>query len=566
MNILIAQLDSKLGAMQENLDKLEEIVDYELSLDIALDLVVLPPFYISGCPLKGLVYSESFLAELDKAHEQLAKTAKVPTITSSYVSSRNAQTGAVEIVEEKICLFRDGKMEIVEGLGDPFFELGTFKISGNKMACLLGDTYEVDVADVPLDADYVINLVDDTYDIQRDDLVEGDKISYDQTFAKSRKVWLVRSGLVGAQDSAVYPGGDYIITPAGELTGDTVLFDEAVLMLGLTSKDGDDWETSVEELDDRDYGFSVMMDESGIDNEMADWGAITLGIRDYIQKNGFSDVVIGLSGGIDSTVVAALAVDALGPDNVHGVLMPGQYSSDHSVSDSLDLAGRLGIDTVTIPINEPFDAFCSALAQPCGGSVEGSTRDNLQARIRTVYVMALSNQYGWVMLNTGNKSEAVMGYSTLYGDTAGAYAPLGNIYKTRVYELAEWRNEQSEVIPQNVIDKAPSAELHPGQKDQDTLPPYEILDGICELYLEYDYSADQIVSEGFDPKIVKRVLGALANNEYKRASEPAGPWIDGISIADDRAWPVTNAYRDVPAEFEEVSEPGEFAEAGEADA
>ncbi|MGI6221727.1 MAG: NAD(+) synthase [Coriobacteriales bacterium] len=547
MKIITAQLNAKLGAMDENVSKALEVIEYAQRADEQPDLVVLPPFFVSGYPLGGLLFSDTFLASLAAAHERLAEETPMPILTSAFISEFDAETGAALVVEERVCLFHDGAVDVLEGSSEQFYELASFELGGMSFAAVLGEVE--DLVGEGVEADCVVNLVDTTYDIERPALVDGEMIADDRAFALETGSWLIRCGCVGAQDSAIFPGASYSISPKGELTTDVLLFDEALLSLSIDSEEGT-WEASLEEIDDRDYGFSTYLDAEGIDDEAADWGAICLGTRDYILKNNMSDVVIGLSGGMDSSVVAVVAADALGSEHVHGVLMPSVYSSQHSIDDSLDLAQRIGIETMTIPITGPFEAFDQVLAEPCGGAVEGLTRENLQARIRTVYVMALSNRYGWTMLNTGNKSEAAVGYSTLYGDTCGAYAPVGNIYKTRLYELAEWRNEQSAVIPQNVLDKAPSAELHPDQRDDDTLPPYEILDGICNLYLEFGCSADEIVEEGFDPAVVNRVLNLITNNEYKRANEPIGPWVDGVSLKDDRAWPITCAYRDRSTKME----------------
>ena len=546
MRIITAQLNAKLGAMDDNVSKALEVIECAQRSADQPDLAVLPPFFVSGYPLGGLLFSDSFLTSLALAHERLASETPVPIVTSAFMTEFDAETGDALIVEEKVCLFHDGVIDVLEGSSDQFYELVAFEIDGMSFAAVLGEIE--DAVGEELDVDCVINLCDTTYDIDRAALVDGEMIADDRAFARENGAWLIRCGCVGAQDCAIFPGASYVISPAGELTTEVLLFDEALLTLSIDDEGA--WEASLEEIDDRDCGFSTYLDAEGIDDEAADWGAICLGTRDYLVKNGMTDVVIGLSGGMDSTLVAVIAADAIGAEHVHGVLMPSMYSSQSSIDDSLDLAQRIGIETFTIPITGPFEAFEAALAESFGGAVEGLPRENLQARIRTVYIMALSNRYGWTMLNTGNKSEAAVGYSTLYGDTCGAYAPVGNIYKTRLYELAEWRNEQSEVIPRNVIEKAPSAELHPDQRDDDTLPPYEILDGICNLYLEFGCSADEIVEEGFDSAVVDRVLNLIANNEYKRANEPIGPWVDGVSLSDDRAWPITCAYRDRSSKME----------------
>lgn len=251
---------------------------------------------------------------------------------------------------------------------------------------------------------------------------------------------------------------------------------------------------------------------------------------DYVEGAGFSDVVIGLSGGIDSSVVCTMAVDALGADHVHGVLLPGPYSSEGSVKDSEELACNLGVATRTISICEPFAAFERVLGPACGGRLDGSAAENTQARCRMVCIMALSNAHGWLMLNTGNKSEAHMGYSTLYGDTAGAFAPIGGLYKTDVYAVARWRNQQAEAagelppIPENVLVKPPSAELSPGQSDEASLGiDYETLDGILKAVFEEGRTVEEATAAGFDAEkvaYVKRRSDAFA---FKRAMEPPYP-------------------------------------------
>ena len=257
------------------------------------------------------------------------------------------------------------------------------------------------------------------------------------------------------------------------------------------------------------------------------------GLREFAQSIGQTDFVIGLSGGLDSSVVAALAVDAFGAEHVNGVLMPGPYSSGHSVSDASDLAQRLGIPTHTVSIAEPFAAFAHVFQQAYGEELAGLAAENSQARCRMVVLMALSNQYGWMVINTGNKSEAMMGYSTLYGDTAGAYAPIGGLYKTDVFALAEWLNERArqagevEPIPQHVIDKPPSAELSAGQEDEKSLGVrYEVLDKILVRLVEKGLSAEEVANQGFDLAEVQRIERVMRGYAFKRALEPPFPAIE----------------------------------------
>lgn len=252
-------------------------------------------------------------------------------------------------------------------------------------------------------------------------------------------------------------------------------------------------------------------------------------LKQFVTNLGFTDVVIGLSGGMDSSLVAVMAVDAFGADHVHGVLLPGPYSSTHSFDDAQELAARLDIPVEVVSICEPFEAFEDVLRKACGGALSGLAAENTQARCRMICLMALSNTYGWLMLNTGNKSEAMMGYSTLYGDTAGAFAPLGGLYKTDVYKVARWRNEQfdltpQEPIPDNVFQKPPSAELAPDQEDEKSLGvDYPTLDTILKLANEEGKSADDIVAAGYDELQVQRVLRTVEATAFKRALEPPYP-------------------------------------------
>lgn len=263
---------------------------------------------------------------------------------------------------------------------------------------------------------------------------------------------------------------------------------------------------------------------------MVMYNACVEALETYVRRAGFTEVVIGLSGGMDSSLVAVMAVDALGAASVHGVMLPGPYSSESSLTDAEELAANLGIEVSTVSICKPFEAFAEVLAQPCGGVLEGLAAENTQARCRMVCLMALSNAHGWLMLNTGNKSEACMGYSTLYGDTAGAFAPLGGLYKTDVFAVARWRNqralERGEVppIPANVFVKPPSAELAPDQEDEKSLGiDYDTLDRILEASVEHGRSVDAIAAEGFDRSLVESVVARTAANAFKRALEPPYP-------------------------------------------
>jgi len=275
------------------------------------------------------------------------------------------------------------------------------------------------------------------------------------------------------------------------------------------------------------------------------YSALVLGTRDYVRKNGFQKVVIGLSGGIDSSLVATVAVDAIGRENVIGVFMPSRYSSEGSRTDAEKLAKNLGIELTIIPIEPAFKAYLEMLEPHFRGTEPGVAEENIQARIRGNILMALSNKFGWLVLTTGNKSELACGYATLYGDMAGGFAVIKDVPKTLVYELARWRNSRAgyDLIPESVLQKPPSAELRPDQKDTDTLPPYEVLDPILEKYVEEDVSLEGILSLGFDEGLVRRVISMVDRNEYKRRQAPPGVKITHRAFGEDRRLPITNRYR-----------------------
>ena len=281
------------------------------------------------------------------------------------------------------------------------------------------------------------------------------------------------------------------------------------------------------------------------DNVAEVYEALVVGTRDYLKKNGFKHVVLGLSGGIDSSLVAVIAADALGADAVTGVSMPSQYSSEHSKTDAAALARALGIEMLTLPIKEIYEQSIATLSHAFTGRAADLAEENLQARIRGNLLMALSNKFGWLVLTTGNKSEMATGYSTLYGDMAGGFAVLKDVPKTLVYELSRWRNarDATPLIPENVLTKPPSAELRPDQKDEDSLPPYDLLDPILEKYVEEDWSTEEIVAAGYPEDVVKQVIALVDRNEYKRRQAPPGVKITPRAFGKDRRLPITNRYR-----------------------
>jgi NAD+ synthase (glutamine-hydrolysing) len=350
--------------------------------------------------------------------------------------------------------------------------------------------------------------------------------------ARQTGAWIAYVNAVGGQDELVFDGGSMIVAPDGTVRQRATTFSEDLLIVDLHG------DTSF--ADARPDWPSVDADEV--------WQALVLGLGDYVRKNGFTQVVLGLSGGIDSALTAVLAADALGAANVRGLAMPSPYSSPESVEDAVDCAQRLGVRIDTIAITSVLDAYRYALAERFAGSQEDVTEENLQARIRGNLLMAVSNKFGPIVLATGNKSEYAVGYSTLYGDMAGGFAPIKDVPKTLVYELAAWRNGtavargETPPIPERTITKPPSAELRRGQLDTDSLPPYDVLDPVIEAYVEDDLGVDDMVAGGFERALVERVIAMVDRNEYKRRQAAPGVKITPKAFGRDRRMPITNRY------------------------
>ena len=346
---------------------------------------------------------------------------------------------------------------------------------------------------------------------------------------------LLYSHLVGGQDEVVFDGASFAVDAAGQITARAPAFEEALLMLEIDAAG-------------TPRGAVAPVPET----EAQAWQALVIGVRDYLGKNGFPGAIIGLSGGIDSALVLAIAVDALGADKVRAVMMPSPYTADISWIDARDMAKRLGVRYDEIAIAPMFDAFRTSLAPQFVGRAEDTTEENLQARIRGTLLMALSNKLGAIVLTTGNKSEMATGYCTLYGDMAGGFAVIKDVAKTLVYRLAEWKNRQpvrradgsvGAVIPKRIITRPPSAELRPDQTDQDSLPPYEVLDAILALYMEDDHGIEEIVAAGYARADVERVTRLIKINEYKRRQAPVGIRITHRAFGRDWRYPITSRFR-----------------------
>ena len=342
---------------------------------------------------------------------------------------------------------------------------------------------------------------------------------------------VVACNLVGGQDELVFDGQSLALDAQGRLAARAPSFVEDLLVV------------TVERGADGALALAGSM-APALERLPEIYQALVLGIRDYIGKNGFGGVVLGLSGGIDSALTLALAVDALGADRVRTVMMPSPYTADISLADAKDMAARLGVKHEVLPIAPCFDAFRGTLANTFAGLPEDLTEENIQARIRGTLLMAISNKTGWLVLTTGNKSELAVGYSTLYGDMAGGFAPLKDVLKTVVYQLSNWRNAQSPVIPERIITRPPSAELRPDQTDQDSLPPYDVLDRIIQGYMEQDRPAASLVAEGLPAEAVAQVVRLLRLAEYKRQQGPVGPRVTARAFGRDWRYPITSAFRE----------------------
>jgi len=385
---------------------------------------------------------------------------------------------------------------------------------------------------------------------------------------------LAYANMIGGQDELVFDGDSIVVLPDGTLVSRGPQFEEALVVADLDLPAGPAGPGAGDEPVDAGDGTVITIrrvplapsepapsgpagapEEEGrlfwprLSDPAEVYAALVTGVRDYVRKNGFRSVIVALSGGIDSALTATIAADAIGPANVHVVLMPSRYSSEHSVSDAEDLVRRQGLHAVTIPIALMVDAFGKELA-PAGFPETGLPAENLQARVRGVVLMGLSNAHGHLVLTTGNKSELATGYSTLYGDSAGGFGPIKDVPKTLVWELARWRNAEAvrsgatPPIPENSITKPPSAELAPGQMDTDSLPPYEVLDALLDDYVEKDMGTAELIAAGHDPALVERVVRMVDTAEYKRRQYPPGPKISQKNFGRDRRLPITSRWRE----------------------
>jgi NAD+ synthase (glutamine-hydrolysing) len=532
MRIALAQIDTTVGDIQGNATKIAET--YGHAEAAGADVILFPELAITGYPPEDLLAKDHFVEENLDALGMVSAACGKATLVGFVDRVGDRLYNAAALCGNHRILTVYYKQELPNyGVFDerryfaPGEELGLIELGGSMLASTICEdiwTPRVTEGLVAEGASVVFNISASPYHAGKAEAREQMLVER----ARDNGVWLAYCNLVGGQDELVFDGRSVVISPGGDIVARAASFAEDLIVADFTPGARLGASADVASVPDPDEEV---------------YEALVLGLRDYVTKNGFTDVVVGLSGGIDSALTATIAADALGPDHVHGVLMPSRYSSAGSVDDSRELARNLDIETLELPIEGAFGAFLETLGPVFEGREEDVTEENLQARVRGTLLMALSNKFGWLVLATGNKSELSVGYSTLYGDMVGGFAPIKDVFKTRVYDLARWRNTDGVAIPEAIITKVPSAELRPDQKDEDSLPPYGLLDAVLRMYVEEDESVDRIVASGHDREIVERVARMVDGAEYKRRQGPLGIKITPKAFGKDRRMPVTNRYR-----------------------
>jgi NAD+ synthase (glutamine-hydrolysing) len=543
VRIALAQINPTVGDLEGNRALIERaIADARAA---GADLVALPELAITGYPPEDLVLRPSFVADNLRTLEDLAPAATGITAVVGFVDRDgdrifNAAAviagGRVEGVYHKHLLPNYGVFD-EKRYFTPGDDLLIAQVAGIPCGVTIcEDIWSPDgphVATAAAGAELIVNINGSPYHMgkgrERQRLIA--------TRARENHVAFAYVNMVGGQDELVFDGQSCAVDAGGTLLARGPQFAVDLLVYDLGA--GLDAE-GVRGSYSPERGGPVAP-EMGSAEEV--YAALVLGVRDYLTKNGFQGACLGLSGGIDSSLTAAVAADALGAGNIVGVLMPSEYTSQASLTGAHRLAAALGIPTVTLPIHDAYEVMLKILDPVFAGTEPGLAEENLQSRMRGNLLMAISNKTGRLVLSTGNKSEMSTGYATLYGDMAGGFAVLKDVPKTLVYDLSRWRNRDSEVIPQEVIDRPPTAELRANQLDSDSLPPYEVLDPILQAYVEGDRSPDEIVADGFPADVVQRVVEMVDRAEYKRRQAPPGVKITRRAFGRDRRPPITNRYR-----------------------
>ena len=533
--IALAQINPLLGDLAGNAQLIFQAA--ENAFKQGAKLVLTPELSLTGYPPEDLLLRPAFIhAAQQQLDTLMLELASLPGLTVIVGHPQKTSAG----LQNFASVLRDGK--VIAGYAkqelpnhEVFDEVRYF-VPGNQ-ACvfecdgiqygliLCEDAWHAGPAKQAHSAGAQVLLVPNAspYHLQKEAL----RIEVLRQHIALTKMPLIYVNAVGGQDELVFDGGSFALNAKGELAMAMPQFESALGFVNLDSKGG----------------LEKGLITSPLSVEAQAYQALVLGVRDYIQKNGFSGVIIGLSGGVDSALVLAIAVDALGADKVRTVMMASRYTADISWIDAREMAKNLNVQYDEIPISEPVDAFERALAEQFKGLKIDATEENIQARVRGTLLMALSNKTGRLVLTTGNKSEMAVGYCTLYGDMAGGFAVIKDIAKTLVYRLCAYRNSIAPIIPERILTRAPSAELRPDQKDQDSLPSYEVLDGIVERYMEQNQSIEQIIAAGFDPESVEKVTRLIKLNEYKRRQAPPGVRVTTRAFGRDWRYPITSRFR-----------------------
>ncbi|RME63134.1 MAG: NAD+ synthase, partial [Nitrospirae bacterium] len=568
LRVGLAQINTTVGALKANAEKIKEHITR--AYEAGCHIVVFPELAITGYPPEDLLLKPQFIEDNLAALRDVADhTPDIVAIVGFVDRTRDIHNAAAVIHNGKVVdLYHknflpnygvfDERRYFAEGRRAPLYKLHT-----EKGEVLFGINICEDIwfpegphrKQALSGAELLININSSPY--HRGKYQERERMLCTRAF-DSHAV-LVYLNSVGGQDELVFDGASMVVSEKGSLVFRAEQFKESFYVVDLDLEAVfmqrlHDPKTRVflteppEELIEiylgprKDTDLEPSASAEVLEEEEEIYSALLLGTRDYVQKNGFSHVLVGLSGGIDSSLVATIATDALGPERVVGVLMPSEFTSKESIEDAEALARALSIKTYTIPITEIFHAYLNTLKVVFKDLPFDVTEENIQARIRGNILMALSNKFGYLVLTTGNKSEMSVGYATLYGDMAGGFAVIKDVPKTMVYKLARWRNQRAPVIPERVLKKPPSAELRPNQKDTDSLPPYEALDPILQAYIEEDKSFEEILELTCDRACVEKVLKMIDRSEYKRRQAPPGIKITERAFGKDRRFPITNHY------------------------
>jgi NAD+ synthase (glutamine-hydrolysing) len=568
VRIAAAQLNTVVGDLDGNASRIFEV--YEAAAAAGADLVVFPELTITGYPPEDLLLRPAFVAQAAEVLEKLAaRTGSTAAIVGFPEAGRDLSNAAAVLAHGRVqgvyrkhllpnyAVFDEQRYFVPGDDYGPLFVIAGVRVSVSICEDAWSPTGPI-AHQAAGGAELAINLNASPYYAGR--LHERETML--ATRAADASIPVVYANLVGGQDELVFDGGSLVVDAAGELVARAKQFEEDLLIVDL------DVRATFRKrmLDPRGRGRAkslpeVLVTEAhlaapvGPDRAPARlepvyapvrevYEALVLGTRDYVRKNGFANVHIGLSGGVDSAIVAMIAVDALGAEHVTGVLMPSRFSSEHSVSDAEAIAANLGIATLTVPIEPAHAAFESMLADVLASGPPGLAEENVQSRIRGNVLMTISNKLGSLVLTTGNKSEMATGYATLYGDMVGGFAVIKDVPKTLVYALCAERNERAgrELIPVNVLTKPPSAELRPDQKDTDSLPDYDELDPILEGYVEGDLAVTDLIDQGLDAVVVRRITALVDRNEYKRRQAPPGVRVSPKAFGKDRRLPITNRW------------------------